>query len=152
MSVRWKRTHTCGELREDQLAQSVTLNGWVHRRRDHGGVVFIDLRDRYDSRRWSLTHKPRQTRRLRSPRSAMNSCSVARAKCRRVPTARGTPNLPTGDIEVHATTVQILSATQTPPFDLNNPALEVDESIRLRYRYLDLRRKTCSARWSCGIG
>ena len=141
MSERWKRTHTCGEIREQDVAQTVTLNGWVHRRRDHGGVVFLDLRDRY-----GLTQVV-----IDPQASADVQATVSRVRNEFVLSLSGTvqvrpegtrnPNLPTGDIEVHATVIQILSATQTPPFDLNNPALEVDESIRLRYRYLDLRRE-----------
>ena len=141
MSVRWKRTHTCGELREDQLAQSVTLNGWVHRRRDHGGVVFIDLRDRYGLTQVVIDPQASadaQATVAQVRNEFVLSCS---GQVQARPDGTRNPNLPTGDIEVHATTVQILSATQTPPFDLNNPALEVDESIRLRYRYLDLRRE-----------
>jgi len=117
------------------------LNGWVHRRRDHGGVVFIDVRDRY-----GLTQVV-----IDPQASADVQEAVAQVRNEFVLSLSGTvqmrpdgtrnPNLPTGDIEVHAADLQILSATQTPPFDLNNPALEVDEAIRLRYRYLDLRRE-----------
>ena len=141
MSKQWKRTHTCGELREQHVAQSVTLNGWVHRRRDHGGIVFIDLRDRY-----GLTQVV-----IDPQASAEFQESIAQVRNEFVlsltgdvqtrPEGTRNPNLPTGDIEVHATGIEILSVTQTPPFDLNNPALEVDEAIRLRYRYLDLRRE-----------
>ena len=141
MSVRWKRTHTCGELREDQLAQTVTLNGWVHRRRDHGGVVFIDLRDRYGITQ--VVIDPQASADVQATVAQIRNEFVlsCTGEVQARPDGTRNPNLPTGDIEVHATTVQILSATQTPPFDLNNPALEVDESIRLRYRYLDLRRE-----------
>ena len=141
MSRQWKRTHTCGELRKEHVAHEVTLNGWVHRRRDHGGVVFIDVRDRYGITQVVIDPQA----------SADVQEAVAQVRNEFVLSLSGTvqmrpdgtrnPNLPTGDIEVHAADLQILSATQTPPFDLNNPALEVDESIRLRYRYLDLRRE-----------
>ncbi len=141
MSRQWKRTHTCGELRKEHVAHEVTLNGWVHRRRDHGGVVFIDVRDRYGITQVVIDPQA----------SADVQEAVAQVRNEFVLSLSGTvqmrpdgtrnPNLPTGDIEVHAADLQILSATQTPPFDLNNPALEVDEAIRLRYRYLDLRRE-----------
>ncbi len=141
MSAPWKRTHTCGELREQHVAQDVTLNGWVHRRRDHGGIVFIDLRDRYGI-----------TQVVIDPQASEDTlAAVAQVRNEFVLSLTGTvqtrpagtrnPSLPTGDVEVHAASLQILSVTQTPPFDLNNPALEVDEAIRLRYRYLDLRRE-----------
>ena len=141
MSRQWKRTHTCGALRKEHVAEEVTLNGWVHRRRDHGGVVFIDVRDRYGITQVVIDPQA----------SADVQDTVAQVRNEFVLSLSGTvqmrpdgtrnANLPTGDIEVHATDIQILSATQTPPFDLNNPSLEVDESIRLRYRYLDLRRE-----------
>ena len=141
MSRQWKRTHTCGALRKEHVAAAVILNGWVHRRRDHGGVVFIDVRDRYGITQVVIDPQA----------SADVQTAVAQVRNEFVLSLSGTvqmrpegtrnSSLPTGDIEVHATDIQVLSATQTPPFDLNNPALEVDEAIRLRYRYLDLRRE-----------
>ena len=141
MSKRWKRTHTCGELREEHLAQTVTLNGWVNRRRDHGGVVFIDLRDRYGITQ--VVVDPQASADVQAAVGQVRNEFVLSLTGAVQTRPEGTRNasLPTGDVEVHAADVQILSATQTPPFDLNNPALEVDESIRLRYRYLDLRRE-----------
>lgn len=141
MSRQWKRTHTCGELRKEHVTQEVTLNGWVHRRRDHGGVVFIDVRDRYGLTQvvidpQALTDVQTTVVQVRNEFVLSLSGTVQMR-----PDGTRNPNLPTGDIEVHAADLQILSATQTPPFDLNNPALEVDEAIRLRYRYLDLRRE-----------
>ncbi len=140
MSAQWKRTHTCGELRASDVAQTVTLNGWVHRRRDHGGVVFIDLRDRY-----GITQVVIDPQTMQADQGAVASVrnefvlSLTGAVQTR-PDGTRNPNLPTGDVEVHAAGMRILSVTKTPPFDLNNPDLEVDEAIRLRYRYLDLRR------------
>lgn len=142
MSKRWKRTHTCGELREEHVAQTVTLNGWVNRRRDHGGIVFLDLRDRYGITQVVLD--PQTSSEVQSAVAQVRNEFVLSITGAVETRPEGTRNssLPTGDIEVHAATMQVLSATQTPPFDLNNPALEVDESIRLRYRYLDLRRES----------
>ena len=141
MSKPWKRTHTCGELREEHVAQTVTLNGWVHRRRDHGGVVFIDVRDRYGITQ--VVVDPQASADVQSIVSRVRNEFVLSLNGAVQMRPDGTRNstLPTGDIEVHASDVQILSATQTPPFDLKNPDLEVDEAIRLRYRYLDLRRE-----------
>ena len=141
MSAEWKRTHTCGELRAAHVAQAVTLNGWVHRRRDHGGVVFIDLRDRYGITQ--VVIDPQASPAVRAAVAGVRNefvLSLSGAVQAR-PEGTRNPNLPTGDVEVHAADVRILSATKTPPFDLNNPDLAVDEAIRLRYRYLDLRRE-----------
>lgn len=141
MSRQWKRTHTCGALRKEHVAEEVTLNGWVHRRRDHGGVVFIDVRDRYGITQ--VVIDPQASSDVQDTVAQVRNefvLSLSGAVQMR-PDGTRNANLPTGDIEVHATDIQILSATQTPPFDLNNPSLEVDESIRLRYRYLDLRRE-----------
>ncbi len=141
MSRQWKRTHTCGELRKEHVAQEVTLNGWVHRRRDHGGVVFIDVRDRYGLTQ--VVIDPQASTDVQTAVTQVRNEFVLSLSgtVQMRPDGTRNPNLPTGDIEVHAADLQILSATQTPPFDLNNPALEVDEAIRLRYRYLDLRRE-----------
>jgi aspartyl-tRNA synthetase len=114
----------------------------VHRRRDHGGVVFIDLRDRYGITQ--VVIDPQASQEIEAAMAQVRNeyvLSLTGAVQAR-PEGTRNENLPTGGIEVHCTAVQILSATQTPPFDLNNPTLEVDESIRLRYRYLDLRRES----------
>ncbi|MDE2815390.1 MAG: OB-fold nucleic acid binding domain-containing protein, partial [Chloroflexota bacterium] len=134
MSRQWKRTHTCGELRKEHVAQEVTLNGWVHRRRDHGGVVFIDVRDRYGLTQ--VVIDPQASTDVQTAVTQVRNEFVLSLSgtVQMRPDGTRNPNLPTGDIEVHAADLQILSATQTPPFDLNNPALEVDEAIRLRYR------------------
>lgn len=142
MSKQWKRTHTCGELREKHVGQTITLNGWVNRRRDHGGIVFVDLRDRYGITQVVLD--PQSSEDVQSAVAQVRNEFVLSLTGTVETRPDGTRNssLPTGDIEVHATSMQVLSATETPPFDLNNPTLEVDESIRLRYRYLDLRRES----------
>ncbi|MBH0193299.1 MAG: aspartate--tRNA ligase [Nitrospira sp.] len=134
-----QRTHTCGELTRTQVGQSVVLNGWVQRRRDHGAVMFIDLRDRtgltqvvFNAERNAAVHKAAHT--LRS------ECVVSIAgQVMARPDESRNPNLPTGEIEVFVDEVEILNEAKTPPFVIEDEA-EVTEAIRLKYRYLDLRR------------
>jgi aspartyl-tRNA synthetase len=136
---RLRRTHTCGELRFGDVGKTVTLCGWVNTRRDHGGLVFIDLRDRYgltqvvfDPDLGKETHE--QGSRLRGEFVvAVRGTVVAR------PEGMRNPKLATGDVEVHVGEVEVLNETETPPFEIN--AWEtVSEELRLKYRYLDLRR------------
>jgi aspartyl-tRNA synthetase len=133
------RTHRCGELNKAHVGQTVVLNGWVQRRRDHGMVMFIDLRDRsgltqvvFNAERNAAVHKAAHT--LRS------ECVVSvtgRVMAR--PDESKNPNLSTGEIEVFVDAVEILNEAKTPPFVIEDDA-DVTESIRLKYRYLDLRR------------
>jgi aspartyl-tRNA synthetase len=133
------RTHRCGELHKAHVGQTVVLNGWVQRRRDHGMVMFIDLRDRtgitqvvFNAERNAAVHKAAHT--LRS------ECVVSvTGQVMARPDESKNPNLPTGEIEVFVDTVEILNEAKTPPFVIEDDA-DVTESIRLKYRYLDLRR------------
>ena len=134
-----KRTATCGELRASDAGTTTVLQGWVHRQRDHGGLIFIDLRDRYGI-----------TQVVVNPQVSQAAHAVA-AECRseyvievvgtvnRRPPATENKNLPTGQIEVVAESVAVLNPSLTPPFSMSDEA-NVDESVRLKYRYLDLRR------------
>jgi aspartyl-tRNA synthetase len=133
------RTHSAGELRKDDAGEVVRLAGWVHRRRDHGGLIFIDLRDR-----WGLTqvtfHPERDdifssAERLRPEWSISVEGEVVRR-----PEGNENPDLPTGAIEVEATGLEILNPSETPPFEIERDR-PVDETLRLKYRYLDLRRE-----------
>lgn len=133
------RTHTCGELTKTQVGQSVVLNGWVQRRRDHGAVMFIDLRDRtgitqvvFNAERNAEVHKSAHTLRSECVVSIMGQV-MAR------PDESQNPHLPTGEVEVFVDEVEILNEAKTPPFLIEDEA-DVTESIRLKYRYLDLRR------------
>jgi aspartyl-tRNA synthetase len=134
------RTHTCGELRSDHEGQEVTLAGWVHRRRDHGGLVFIDLRDRYGLTQ--IVFDPGRSAEMHDAAQALRNEFVIQVTgtVRHRPEDQENPNLATGDIEVDGTTLTILNRANTPPFDINKE-LPVDEALRLRYRYLDLRRE-----------
>src|SRR5437667_9667201 len=134
------RTHTCGDLNKEAIGLQVTLAGWVNRRRDHGGLVFLDIRDRYgitqvicDPERSPEAH--RVASELRSEYVVQVSGTVVH----RLPGTEN-PNLSTGSIEVVAEHVEILNPSRTTPFPINSEAIQVDESLRLKYRYLDLRR------------
>jgi aspartyl-tRNA synthetase len=135
------KTHTCGELRLAHKGQPATLAGWVHRRRDHGGVTFIDLRDRFGL-----------TQIVASPEidaAAFEALQPARMEwviqvqglVRPRPAGSENPGLATGEIEVEARQVRILNPAKTPPFLINKDE-EADENTRLKYRYLDLRRES----------
>jgi aspartyl-tRNA synthetase len=134
-----RRTHHCGAVRRQHAAQPVVLMGWVHRRRDHGGLIFIDLRDRegmvqvvFNPQVAAEAHA--QAGRLRSEYVVAVSGTVAER-----PAGTANPNLATGEVEVIATDLTILSEANPLPFALDSDE-EVSEVLRLKYRYLDLRR------------
>jgi aspartyl-tRNA synthetase len=134
------RTHTCGQLRAKDNGQQVTLAGWVNRRRDHGGLIFIDLRDR-----WGLTQivfDPSTSVEMHDAAHALRNEYVIQVtgRVRHRPAGQENPKLDTGDIEVEGQSLTILNEAKTPPFDINKDST-VDEALRLRYRYLDLRRE-----------
>ena len=134
-----KRTGYCGTWRKSHVGQTVTVAGWVHRRRDHGGLVFIDLRD-YTGMIQVVIH-PEASTELESMAHALRSedvCAVTGVIEARPPETENA-NLPTGQVELRAASVQRLNAAKTPPFELDE-ADAVAEPVRLKYRYLDLRR------------
>lgn len=135
------RTHRCGELHKEHVGQTVVLNGWVQRRRDHGMVIFIDLRDRtgitqvvFNAERNVKVHQVAHSLRSESVVSVIGQV-MAR------PDESKNQNLSTGEIEVFVDEVDILNEAKTPPFLIEDDA-EVTEAIRLKYRFLDLRRPT----------
>jgi len=132
------RTHTCGELRTEQIDSDVTLCGWVDSSRDHGGAVFIDLRDRYG--KTQVVFGPDSG--LVDEGSALRNEDVILVVGKVSPRPDGTVNdkLPTGELEVRVTKLQILNKSETPPFTPSQQELP-GEDLRLQYRYLDLRRK-----------
>lgn len=134
------RTHTCDQLRLEHEGQTVTLAGWVHRRRDHGGLIFIDLRDRYGLTQ--IVFDPAVNAEMLEQASVLRNEYVIQVtgRVRRRPAGQENPNLDTGAIEVEGQQLKILNAAKTPPFDINKETT-VDEGLRLRYRYLDLRRQ-----------
>jgi aspartyl-tRNA synthetase len=135
------RDVTCGELRADDVGRDVKIAGWVHRRREHGGLTFIDLRDRYGLTQVVVNEADAKAAAEVAARVRNEFVlQVAGKVHHRLP---GTTNskLPTGEIEVLASSIRVLSEAQTPPFYINEPDAPVDEGLRLRYRYLDIRRK-----------
>jgi aspartyl-tRNA synthetase len=135
------RTHTCGALRGDDAGAEVRLAGWVHRRRDHGQLIFLDLRDRH-----GITQVVVDATESPDAHAAATRCrnefvvTVAGLVERRRPGGEN-EKLPTGEIEVRARELTVLSEAKTPPFYINEPDAPVDESVRLQYRYLDIRRE-----------
>ncbi|HEY5005605.1 MAG TPA: aspartate--tRNA ligase [Ktedonobacteraceae bacterium] len=136
------RTYTCGELNKDAVGKHVTLAGWVNRRRDHGGLIFLDLRDRYGLTQ--IICDPERSPEAHMVASELRSEYVVQIIGTVVSRLPGTenPHLSTGSIEVVAEHVEILNPSRTTPFPINSEAIQVDESLRLKYRYLDLRRPT----------
>ncbi len=131
------RSHFCGSVTEDLIGEVVTLCGWVHRRRDHGGVIFVDLRDR--SGLVQVVYDP-------DPAEAFAAAGQVRpeyvlravGRVRERPPGTANPELPTGAVEVLGESLDVLNPAQTPPFQLDET--DVGEETRLRYRYIDLRR------------
>ncbi len=135
------RTHTCGELRASHAGQTITLSGWVHRRRDHGGVAFFDLRDR--SGLVQVTINPDL------PKESLDLVTNIRMEwvlqiegiVQLRPDGMKNPKMETGEIEIIAREVKILNPAKTLPFMVSTDADLADENTRLKYRYLDLRRE-----------
>jgi aspartyl-tRNA synthetase len=133
------RTHSAGELRKDNAGERVRLAGWVHRRRDHGGLIFIDLRDRWGITQ--VTFHPERDGIFTSAEQLRPEWSISvEGEVVRRPEGNENPDLPTGAIEVEATGLEILNPSETPPFEIERDR-PVDETLRLKYRYLDLRRE-----------
>jgi aspartyl-tRNA synthetase len=136
----WKRTHTCGELREAHLGQTVTLNGWVNAIRAFPQQVFVDLRDRYGITQVVFE----EDNKLADAANELGRefCLSVRGKVRRRLPGKENANLPTGKVELEATELHVLNECPTPPFEVTEfPGEELaNEDLRLQYRYLDLRR------------
>ncbi len=136
------RTHTCGELRKEHIGQAVSLAGWVNNYRDHGGVIFIDLRDREGVTQSVFHPEAAQAHTLADKLRHEDVVQITGSVIERVDEqgkSLANPKLSTGEIEVNASDLVILNKSQTPPFTPSD-ASGVGEEIRLRYRYLDLRR------------
>jgi aspartyl-tRNA synthetase len=134
------KTHNCGDIRPEHVGQTVTLAGWVHRQRDHGGVTFIDLRDRHGLVQIVANpDKPEADEIMRDARNewVLQVTGVVRPR----PQGAENPNLPTGAIEIEVQAVEILNQAKPLPFMVNKEE-DVDENVRLKYRYLDLRRES----------
>ena len=133
------KSASCGDIREKHVGDQVTLAGWVNRRRDHGGVIFVDLRDR--SGLVQVVFNPELSSETYNVADQVRPEWVLRVtgEVSRRPPDSENPNLPTGAIEVMAQEAEVLNSSPTPPFIISEES-EVDESLRLKYRYLDLRR------------
>lgn len=136
------RTHTCGQLQRSDVDTSVTLTGWVHRRRDHGGVIFIDLRDRYGITQ--IKCDPVHDRAVHAIAETLRSEWVVQIIGDVIarPDDMVNTHLETGEIEIVAREIIVLNRSKTPPFEIGEEkTAEANEAIRLKYRYIDLRRK-----------
>jgi aspartyl-tRNA synthetase len=140
------RTHTCGQLRAADAGTTARLSGWVHRRRDHGHLIFLDLRDRHGLTQ--VVVDAESAPEAHAVASRLRSEFVVSASGAVAPRLPGTENarLETGAVELRASAVEILAEAKTPPFYINEPDAPIDESLRLRYRYLDLRREPMQRR------
>ena len=131
------RTHYCGQINTQHIDQEIVLCGWAHRRRDHGGVIFIDLRDREGLAQ--IVCNPEQSAMFAIAESIRNEyCLKVTGKVRGRPEGTVNPNMATGEVEVLCQKIEILSASLTPPFHLDDENLS--ETVRLQNRMLDLRR------------
>src|SRR5262245_10352950 len=138
-----QRTHHCNELRPSHTGQTVTLAGWVHSRRDLGGVIFIDVRDR-EGRTQTVFDPSDLSREIFEKASSLRSESVVAVtgKVRLRPAGTNNPRIVTGEVEVLASQLEVLNMAEVLPFPVDDPevASKVNEELRLQYRYLDLRR------------
>jgi aspartyl-tRNA synthetase len=137
------RTHYCGQVNESMLDKEIHLAGWVHRRRDHGGVIFVDLRDREGL--VQVVFDPERANLFADAERLRNEFVVSvKGKVRHRPKGTENPNLPSGKVEVLAQVMEILNRAETPPFMLDED--DVNEERRLQYRYIDLRRPVMQQR------
>lgn len=137
--VDWKRTHYCGTINEELAGRDVTLNGWVNRRRDLGGMIFVDLRDRSGLVQVVLNPETLGAEQFAVAEKLRNEYVVSVSGVVNLrPQGQENPNMETGYVEVNVTKLTILAEAKTPPFQIDK-ADQVDESIRLKYRYLHLR-------------
>lgn len=134
------RTHTCSDLDASFIGKEVELCGWVHRRRDHGGLIFIDMRDRYGLTQ--VVADPEESKEAHQLANEVRPEFVIRikGKVRARPEGMANANMKTGEVEVLIQDFEILNSSKTPPFEIDQEN-EVGEEIRLKYRYLDLRRE-----------
>ena len=138
-----KRTHHCNELRPAHIGQTVTLAGWVHSRRDLGGLIFIDVRDR-EGRTQTVFDPSDLSKDLFEQAASLRSECVIQitGKVRQRPAGTNNPKIPTGEVEIVASELILLNYADVLPFPVDDPevANKVNEELRLKYRYLDLRR------------
>lgn len=134
------RTHTCGQIRAEDTGKEITLGGWVHRRRDHGGIIFIDLRDRYGLTQ--IVFDPEENAKPHEVGETLRSEFVIQVTGKVRPRLEGmeNKNMDTGEVEVLVSEIKILNKAKTPPFEIDQDK-DVREDLRLEFRYLDLRKE-----------
>lgn len=133
-------THTCGELRREHIGQEVTLTGWVWRRRDHGGLIFVDLRDREGVTQISFDPEHSGGEAFHAAEGIRSEWPIkVTGTVRKRPEGMESAKLVTGDVEVLVSAITVLNRSKTPPFQIEDH-IEAGEDVRLRYRYLDIRR------------
>jgi aspartyl-tRNA synthetase len=137
----WRRTHTCADLGPEQLGQETCLMGWVQYRRDHGGLIFIDLRDRHGLTQVVFSPEVAPEAHARAHVLRTEFVLAIKGMVRPRPSDMVNPKLSTGAIEVYVTEFKLLNTAKTPPFPIED-RVDVSENLRLKYRFLDLRRKT----------
>jgi aspartyl-tRNA synthetase len=138
-----KRTHHCNELRPAHIGQTVTLSGWVHSRRDLGGLIFIDIRDREGRTQTVFDPSDLKTELFEKAAALRSECVVSIiGKVRQRPSGTNNSKIPTGEVEVGVTALEVLNMADVLPFPVDDPEIanKVNEELRLKYRYLDLRR------------
>lgn len=140
--INFKRTHHCNILNKSHIGTTVTLSGWIHRRRDHGGLIFVDLRDK-----WGITQlvfDPKNSLKAHEEAGVLRQEWVISIQGVVISRSEGmaNPKLTTGEIEVQVDTLSILSRSKTPPFSICDEFIDVNEELRFTYRYLDMRRGT----------
>lgn len=135
------KTHTCGELRANHANQTVTLAGWVHRRRDQGGLIFIDLRDRFGITQLVINQETHPDAHTKAKDLRGEWVVQVEGKVIQRPEGMVNTNLETGAIEIEVQDVNVLNPAKNPPFYINKEEENLDEALRMRYRYLDLRRE-----------
>lgn len=138
--MNYRRTHHCNDLTAKNIGEKVTLCGWVHRRRDHGGLIFIDLRDRFGITQ--IVFRPETNPEMVNQAAAIRSEWVLAVTGEVISRAEGMKNtkLKTGEIEIEAQELAILAKAKTPPFSICDENIHINEELRFKYRYLDIRR------------
>ncbi len=140
------RTHTCGALRTDDAGATAKLAGWVHRRRDYGKLIFIDLRDRHGITQVVIDAADAPEAHEIANRARPEFVIVVEGVVEKRQPGQENARLDTGAVELQVRTITILSEAKTPPFYINDPDATIDESLRLKYRYLDIRREAMQRR------
>src|SRR5271154_1863265 len=142
-----QRTHTCGQLRAEQDGQPVVLMGWVNRRRDHGNLIFLDVRDRSGITQVVLDKEVSSEAHAKAEAARSEYVVAVKGKVRRRGAGLENPNMPTGAIEIVASELLLLNEAKTPPFSPAEDAVG-NEEVRLKYRYIDLRRPQMQANFA----